>query len=392
MAAEAVSGQDGDGVSLGRFPAPTSSSCPPEYAGVPIREVFAEIDAARRDRAAAIAGESLAAGFLSRPPGPSAPSRAGSGFESGGVLDTSSPDAMLAGLADAVTRDGRLAELDDDELIGVLRAWQRVGSWASACLLTAVAELARRRPAGRAAPTAPGQFPDQISEFASDEVAAALTLTSRAADGHTELALDLAIRLPATFRAHHAGLIDFPRVRLIADATRVLSDIDARRVETQVLARAAGQTTGQLRAALARAGLAADPQAAARRREEAQKDPRVRRWQEDAGTAALAGYNLPPADVLAADQRLTARALALRDAGLPGSVEELRARAYLDALLDRDSAPPATTGQETPAPGLASTDPVPVSTVPVGPAPVSPADRFQSAQSGPAPVSPAAGP
>ena len=68
----------------------------------------------------------------------------------------------------------------------------------------------------------------------------------------------------------------------------------------------------------------------------------MRRWQEDAGTAALAGYGLPPADVLAADQQLTARARALRDAGLPGSLEKLRARAYLDALLDRDSAPVAS--------------------------------------------------
>src|ERR1700761_6491476 len=79
-----------------------------------------------------------------------------------------------------------------------------------------------------------------------------------------------------------------------------------------------------------------------RRREEAGRAPRVRRCKEDAGTAALAGYGLPPADVLAADQQLTTRALALRDAGLPGTVEELRARAYLDALLDRDSTPPAT--------------------------------------------------
>ena len=68
MAAEMVSGQDGDVVPPrpGRSLGPASSSCPPEYAGVPIREVFAEIDAARRERAAAISGESLAAGFLSR--------------------------------------------------------------------------------------------------------------------------------------------------------------------------------------------------------------------------------------------------------------------------------------------------------------------------------------
>ncbi len=51
----------------------------------------------------------------------------------------------------------------------------------------------------------------------------------------------------------------------------------------------------------------------------------------------LAGYSLSPAEVLAADQRLTDRALALREAGLPGALEELRARAYLDTLLGRDS-------------------------------------------------------
>jgi hypothetical protein len=301
--------------------------------------LFAQVDDARRERAAAAAGESLAAGF--RPRTPVVPAQLGTGLESGGALDTSAPSGTLAGLADALTRDGGLAELDDDELVGAMRAWQRIESWASASGLAAVAELARRRPADGTPLPQPGQFPAALSEFISDEVAAALTLTGQAASTHTELGLDLAVRLPATFRAHHQGLIDRARARLIAEATRVLSDAGARAVEAQILPRAAGQTTGQLRAALARAVIAADPEAAARRREEAQRDPRVRRWQEDAGTAALAGYGLPPADVLAADQQLTARALALRDAGLAGPVEELRARAYLDALLGRDSAPAA---------------------------------------------------
>jgi hypothetical protein len=277
----------------------------------------------------------------------------GSGFESGGALDTCAPSGVLADAANAALHAEAIAGLSDDELIGVLRACRRVESWASANLLAATAELARRRPAEQTAPAPPGEFPEQISEFASDEVAAALTLTSRAASDRTTVSLDLATRLPGTFRAHYAGLIDYPRVRLIAEATRILSDDDARQVEARILSRAPEQTTGRLRAALARAVLAADPQAAARRREEAQKDPRVQRWQEDAGTAALAGYGLPPADVLAADQQLTARALALRDAGLPGSVEELRARAYVDALLDRDSAPvPGEPAPSAPGPRL----------------------------------------
>jgi hypothetical protein len=115
---------------------------------------------------------------------------------------------------------------------------------------------------------------------------------------------------------------------------------------------AGGQTSGQLRAALAREVVAVDPEAAARRREQAEKDPRVRRWREDAGTAALAGYSLPTADVLEADQNITTRALDLRAAGLPGTLEELRARAYLDALLGRDSAAQSDPrGQDDPRAG-----------------------------------------
>jgi hypothetical protein len=301
--------------------APSSgSSCPPEYADVPIRELFAP----------------------SRT-GPAAPP-ARSGFESDGALDTQPPDGMLATLADTATRDGRLADLDDDELIGVLRAWRRLESWCASGLLTAVAELARRRPAEGAAPAAPEAFPGQVSEFASDELAAALTLTARRAEICQDLALDLATRLPGTAQALREGVIDRPQAQLIAEATRILTDEQARQVEARVLPRAGQQTTGQqttgqLRAAVARAVLAVDPEAATRRREEAQQQPRVSRWQEDTGTAALAGYGLPPAEVLAADQRLTDRALALRQAGRPGSVGELRARAYLDALLGQDSAP-----------------------------------------------------
>jgi hypothetical protein len=352
---------------LGVDAADFDSSCPPEYANLSSRELIAQVDAAREQRAIAAAGETLAAGFRPRtpatslhPPAPSelrspatphqphppaAVSQYGSGFESGGVLDVCAPSGSLAGLTDAASRDGRLADLDDDELIGVLRAWHRLESWCASGGLAAIAELARRRPADRIAPGPPDGFPAQLSEFVGDEVAAALTLTGRAADTNLSVALDLAVRLPGTARGLHEGVINRPKARLIAEATRILTDEHARQVEARILLAAGKQTTGQLRAAVARAILAVDPDAATRRREEAQQDPRVRRWQEDAGTAALAGYGLPPADVLAADQRITARAHALRDAGFPGTLDQLRARAYLDALLGQDSAPPTEPGK-----------------------------------------------
>jgi hypothetical protein len=337
---------------LGTEASDCDSSCPPEYADLSGRELIAQIDAVRQQRASAATSETLPAGFQDR--NPAATPQCGSGFESGGVLDTCAPSGSLAGLTDAASREGGLADLDDDELIGVLRAWHRLESWCAAGGLTAMAELARRRPADRVAPSPPGGFPAQLSEFIGDEVAAALTLTGRAADTSLSVALDLAIRLPGTARALRAGVIDRTKARLIAEATRILTDEHARQVEARILPAAGRQTSGQLRAAVARAILAVDPEAATRRREEAQQDPRVRRWQEDAGTAALAGYGLPPADVLAADQRITARAHALRDAGLPGTLDQLRARAYLDALLGQDSTPP---GARDPAPAPAPPGP-----------------------------------
>jgi hypothetical protein len=80
----------------------------------------------------------------------------------------------------------------------------------------------------------------------------------------------------------------------------------------------------------------ADPEAAQRRKEAAQKQARVELWSEPAGTCALAGRDLPPAFALAADRHLSAAARWLRAHGAEGSLGQLRARAYL-ALLTGQS-------------------------------------------------------
>jgi hypothetical protein len=84
------------------------------------------------------------------------------------------------------------------------------------------------------------------------------------------------------------------------------------------------------------------PGKARKRREHAAEKTRVERWAEGSGNAGLAGRELPPAQVLAADQRVTAWAKELRNAGLEGGMDALRARAYLDILLGMDSRPPGT--------------------------------------------------
>ena len=421
------------------------------------------------------------------------------GFGSGQPFDVLRPGPVLAGAADRV-HTGALRWVSDEELTGMIRAWRRLSSWATARELGAIAEFARRRPdegpgpgmdgdvarrvrarraasgppgaagqagsaqappaggvnpaaeaaqpggaspaaeagqpggvnpaaqagqpggaspaaeaaqpggvnpaardataapaggAGGATPAAPAPaaapaggaspaaaadacaggrpgtgsgFPEVISAFASYELSLALTLTGRSAEAYLDFAVELATKLPKTMAALEAGQIDIIRARIIAEATHVLSNEHTAAVEDRIFPRAGQQTSGQLRAALARAVLAADPGAARARREEAQRDARVLRWREDAGTAALCGRDLPSADVLAADQRISARARDLRSAGVTGTLDELRARAYLDFLLGRDSMPPPPSGQPgtATAPGESPADGPPAGGPPAG--------------------------
>ena len=220
----------------------------------------------------AVRGGGLDAGFLSRDPVPGQPPR--SGFSSGGGCDTCLPGPGLAGSLQAATGAGH-GGLDDDALIGVLAGWAKTEAWAAAGRLAAAAELAARRPAGtRAAAAARAGRPAEWSKYCADELAVALSISRRSAERMIPLAHDLATRLPLTRQALAAGVIGDYKAQLIAEATRVLSDAAAGEAEAAVVPGAVtGKTPGQIRAAIGRAVLKADPEAARKRRREAEKDP-----------------------------------------------------------------------------------------------------------------------
>ena len=122
-----------------------------------------------------------------------------------------------------------------------------------------------------------------------------------------------------------------------------------------VLDRAGSLTPGGLRSAIQRAAIEVAPEKAKKRREHGARQARVERWPEASGNAGLAGRELPPAEVLAADQRVTWWARQLKKAGLEGGMDQLRARAFLDILLGVDSrslasGPSCPPGNRTPAP------------------------------------------
>jgi hypothetical protein len=273
--------------------------------------------------------EAASAGPAASPPGflpPAGGDRAV--FGAGGAADTMAPGEVLAGLAGDVWAEG-LPKVTDDELIGLMRAWRRLSSWAQAGELAAVAELDRRRQAEVRAGADP-----HLGEHVADEVAMPLTLTARAADGLLDFAIALG-RLPRTRAALASGVIDRGKAHVIASEVAGLDGPHAAAVEAAVIGRAPRMTTGQLRAATRRAVLAADPAAAGERREQARKDARVEVWDEHAGTAALAGRDLPPADVLAADRRIAALARHLKNSGAEGSLDQLRARVFTALLTGR---------------------------------------------------------
>ena len=276
---------------------------------------------------------------------------AGAAFADGGWADALGPDPVLATLVDLVQREG-LGKLDDDQLTGVLQAASRLAAWSAAAKLTAVSALAaRREAAGRVS----GDW--RPFEHADDEIAVALTLTRRSAGRLLDLALELD-RLPLTRAALAAGLIDERRAEVIAEELSGLDDADAAAVEKLIIGAAPGLTTGQLRALVRRAVLSADPKAARRRKEKALRDARVEMFPETGGTAALAGRDLPPAAVLAADKHLTALAQAMKAAGQPGTLDILRAWAYLHLLSGKPAATLLHTAQHHPAPA-APGDPTP---------------------------------
>jgi uncharacterized protein DUF222 len=276
------------------------------------------------------------------------------GFGQGGDADGLPGGSELGFLADAAAGpDDRYAGATDGELDGAIAAWDRIEAHASARKHLAIAEFIRRRPAGGCEPEDPKDMPAQWDEFAVDELRVLLAESRAAAERMMDRARGLAVRLPGTMAQYRSGKLRQSKVTIIVDVTAPLDDEESRSAEDLVLGRAHQLTPSGLRHAIAQAVMEVAPDKAKKVREDAAKDARVERWAEDSGNAALMGRELPPAEVLAADQRITAWAHELRKAGLDGDMDQLRARAYLDLLLGKDSRPQPGDGpaQEDVAPG-----------------------------------------
>jgi len=250
--------------------------------------------------------------------------------------DAMRPGPVLAALTEQAAGD--LGRLTDNQVLGAMSAARRLAARAAYLELTAVAEFTRRREAQLEAATAAkvprgcrdGEFPDA-------ELGVELVTSQNAARDQMDLATDLPARLPRTWAALGAGLIDEYRSRLIWRPTRHLSDADAAYADELLAALAPGLRYDQLARKAVAIAMKLDPEAFKRGKDKERRHrQRVVAGREESGNAFLAGRELAIEDALASKAHIDALAVALRRGGLPGTLQRLRVLAFNDLTQGRN--------------------------------------------------------
>jgi Domain of unknown function (DUF222) len=271
------------------------------------------------------------------------------GFAHGGEWDTCLPSAGLAAALEAVSGPGwRCPDASRDELLGLLRRWQALESWAVAGKLGVLRALIREDDEPLPGGGFHGDLPDGWSKSLTHEAALALAMPPQSAERLMWTAWDLGARLPGTGALLAAGTVTFAKARAVGDALAGLTDGDAARAEALITPELAGKTFGQAEKLAVQAALAVDPDSAARRREDAERNrARVALRRDPSGAASLSGYDLPADETLAAHASVCARAAQYKDSGVFAGVraDQFRAMAYLDLMNSITAEARITAGQ-----------------------------------------------
>ena len=268
-------------------------------------------------------------------PAPSGPDPRLAEFARDDSRDAPAPSGRLALLVDELSgQERRCPGATDDELIGLLRAWAAIESWAAGAKLGVIREMMRRD-----GPPSPGSdhgdLPEIWSQSLRYELANALACSTQSAEGTASLAWQLGARLPRIGARLEEGTLTSPKAKAIAETLEQLTDPDAATAEALIADQLAGKTYTQVLRLAEQASLTVDPGLAQRRREHAQKNyARVSFFREHAGTAGLSGRDLSPDEALAAMANVNARAEEYKESEAFGDtlMDVLRAYAYLDCI------------------------------------------------------------
>src|ERR1700722_8639333 len=254
---------------------------------------------------------------------------------------------LAALLGEAV---GAVDELDERTVLGVSSAARRQRAHADYMEIVAVARFGRLRAEQLEASKARGdRVRSRDAEYAAEELGFEMTASAYTAGLLLDMAANITGRLPSTLAGMAAGVIDRDRARVISNATLHLSD-DLAAEADKILAETAGELRlADLQKKAARLEARLDPEGVQRRRDEARHDRRVELRREESGAACLSRRELGPAEALAGKASIDAEAVRLRNAGLPGSLAQIRAAVLLDRIAqcspcDRLALPPPAPG------------------------------------------------
>ena len=248
-------------------------------------------------------------------------------FEDVGIpkgLAQMTPGPKLAAILSSIDRN----QITGHDRVVLVQAWNRQVAHDQAELyaaMVAVADAEQDELSGHLES-------DEISDLASSEIRAALTLTRRAADTHLGWATQLVEDYPLLWEALRQGLIDLPKAKVIITGTCHLEPEHRTMVTAAAMEWAPQQTTGQLDARIRRLVIRVDPDAAKTRYEEAVKERRVISEANPDGTANLRGLNLAPHRVGVVMRRINRLARAARSADDPRTMDQIRADVLLDLL------------------------------------------------------------
>ncbi len=258
------------------------------------------------------------------------------GFAHGGKWQAAPPSAVLAAALEAAAGPEDLYEgADTEALVGIVRQWAAVESWAAAGMLGALRAMMREDGGGRPLLRRRGDLPDGWDDSLNYEVAGALAMGPVSAGNLAGLAWTLGARLPGIGRLLAGGTLTRAKAKLIAAVFEPLDDGEAARAEALIVAEVAGKTYFQVERLAWRAALAVAPDVAERRRAKAERErARVTVFREESGAVGLSGRDLPAAQALAGHASVVARAGQYEASGaFPGqAASSLQALAYLHLL------------------------------------------------------------
>jgi hypothetical protein len=223
----------------------------------------------------------------------------------------------------ALAADPRaLASADAENLVDLLVALERGARRIEGARYRVLSVLARH----------PAYLRGPVGD-AAVEVACALRISERSAQGQVTDARVLARVFPETLEQLAAGAVQGVQARALVEATGALDDVAARAVQDKVLPLMSRQNPAATRKALARAVLTVDPDGARHRHEHAAQDRRIAHYPQPDGMSTLAA-TLPAEQVAHAMAVVDAHARADREHN-PGdqrSLDQARADSLYQLL------------------------------------------------------------